>query len=411
MPQSSTTSDQRVLDALKLIAAGMSVRAACIETGANRSTVRHHMRRRNIPAPTATGPRPKRVESVTHDGPNVELSTSTEGDADAALRRRGIEPDEYRITNVSVSEFPNGSGALHVKATKKSAFLHAPSGVGWNPPVKPRKKHRSFSAGQVVFLADPHCPYENVPLSRAAERFIGLHSPNLIIALGDVGEHGVLSRHRTHPRFAAMLDETNDACARWLYGMRMANEDAEFILIPGNHDYRILYYAQDYADRLGYGGGRPGRLPDEDEDPLPNLHLRRQYRLDELDIKLIDEDWKLASYPVTSELTARHGYLTGANTAKGYLEKHGRSQVHGHVHRAAVDYRTKHDPLDIRVVMSAGCMARMEPDGLGYDPEPNQTPGVGLGHVWDDGQFVLTFCPFIDNHLLLPWGERISGEE
>lgn len=335
------------------------------------------------------------------------------------MREFGLEPDDYIITSARVTK--GGSAEvpqkwLRINARRKDAIIREPDPSTWTPPDLSHVE--DFSTGSICFLGDQHAPFHSREAHKSVLNYLKTESPSLVVLLGDAGDHSELSRHRTHPQFAATLNETSDAVAHIFWDYRTAAPEAEFVFLPGNHDARIHYYAQDYAEKLA--GVRPGRLPYEDENPAPLISYNRLYRLDECGIKLIepdpellkycdvpsDEDWKLAEYHVTPELTARHGYLTGNSSERKLLETHGRSQVHGHDHHGTVTYRTKHDPLDIRVALSTGTLAHVDKRGLGYQPSPDWTPGIGVGHVWEDDLFVVSFAPFIQNKLLLPDGMR-----
>jgi hypothetical protein len=412
----SKTADPVVEKALELIAAGdRSVRGACKETGANRSTVRHHLAARGIiPSATPTGAPPSESREFTTE-PDGSVTASAIGKTpEAVLRDHGMDPDDYVILSVRITDGgPNPEQSwVRVNCRKKNEFLVVPD-LG---SFKPRELadnfetgDNHFAQGNVVFLADPHCPFMDEACFTAALSYLKAEQPSLVVHLGDIGNHGHLSKHRTHPRFAEVSNHTLDHIGRYFFDCVTAAPDAEHIFLPGNHDARILYYMQDYAEKLA--GVRPARLPHETEDPDECITFRSLYRLDDLGVRLIDNDWKLASYPIVRELSARHGYLTGNNAERKLLETHGRSQVHGHLHRGELVYRTKHDPLDVRVAMSVPTLARVDQDGLGYQPDPDWTPGIGIAHVWDDERFVVSIAPFIENELLIPDGRRFSGKE
>jgi hypothetical protein len=415
--QLSKTSDHRVARALELIESGWSTRAAVDSTGANRSTVRHHVRRRGIKpgfGSSAVPAAPETHERKTEKDGSITVSAIGKTPRQV-LESHGLDPDEYielsvRITDGGTEDKP--VSWVRVNARKKTEFLRLPD-LGSFEPRKFKHAQESddnfFAHGNVAFLADPHCPFMDEPCFRATLAYLEQEQPGLVVHLGDAGNHGHLSKHRAHPRFAELSNETIDAVTRYFYDTVNAAPDAEHIFLPGNHDDRILYYMRDYAEKLS--GVRPGRLPDENEDPEEAITLKRLYRLDDLGIKIIDQDWKLASYPIVRELSARHGYLTGNSAERKLMETHGRSQVHGHLHRGEIVYRTKHDPLDIRVAMSVPTLAQVKNDGLGYRPDPDWTPGIGVAYIWDDERFVVNIAPFIDNELLLPDGRRFSGEE
>lgn len=346
---------------------------------------------------------------------NTVTSSPTKGRVpteEDVLREHDIDPDEVVVISGRASRWGNPDDPnyqLRVNYEYPDNLIQIPDPSTWEKPDL--GSIEEFSEGIVLFRSDPHMPFNNVALNRAVLRWIDVMGEQVgrIVFLGDLADNSMLSKHRTHPKFKTMLNTTNTAVARHIWETRTAAPRAQIDVIPGNHDARIPYYVMDKAPELE--GIRPGLLPDDTEEPNPSLGFRELWRLDDLGVNLVDEDWKLASLPITNALTARHGYMTGNNSEKKMLEKHGRSQVHGHLHRGSVEYRTKHDPLDIRVILDAGTEAQVDPSGLGYEPDPNWTPGIGIAHVWDDGMFKVDFVPFINNYLLFSDGMRISGEE
>lgn len=344
------------------------------------------------------------------DGSIAAGSSPTKGSVPSpatVLAEHGIDIDDVEVVSVRASRWGNPDDPnfqLRVNAIRKADLLQQVT-VSLPDEVFGVEE---FSHGSVAFIGDQHIPYMSAAWESAVLSYLRAEQPQLIVFLGDLGDYSIISRHRTHPRFAAAVNETNTGVVEHIARVRRACPDSQIVLLKGNHDARIEYALQDYKPEL-YGIA-PGALPGETEE-IPALNFRRLWQLDKLGVELVDEDWKLGEYRVAPELSARHGYLTGNNSERKLLETHGRSQVHGHDHRGSVIYRTKHDPLDIRVAMSCGTGAQVKPDGLGYQPDPDWTPGIGVGHVWDDGMFVLNFAPFINNQLLLPGGMRFESQE
>lgn len=398
--------------ALARVRSGESLRQVSAATGIPRSTLRHHAAKVGLAADPHGSTKTASKGGVHERTTGRDGTTFAEAEADTpdkVLTAHGMKPDEWVVTSTRITKGSGGQTWFRVGARPKVETALVVPALDTTELPSLRGDAVAFSHGSVVFLADPHLPYLNQPLWQATLRYLQDEEPSLVVFLGDAGDHNRISKHRGHRRFIATINETNDAVAKFFYAARFAAPDAEFIFIPGNHDARILNYMLDYA--ADFADVRPGRLPVEDKNPDELITLQKFYRLDDLGIKYIDEHWKLASYPVVSELTARHGHLTGQSAERKMLEKHGRSQVHGHLHRGEQIYRTKHDPLDIRMAMSVPCLCEVKVDGLGYEPEPDWTPGIGLAHVWDDETFVASIAPFIKNELLIPDGRRYSGED
>jgi transposase-like protein len=349
-------------------------------------------------------------EAIIASKPTNSAPEANAVTAEALLTKHGFDPADWVITSIRVSEWGNPEAPmfqLRINATRRNAMLIIPDLSDFEPweygQVEEYAPHR------VALIPDLHAPFHDEAALRAVCDLLVCEQPERVVFLGDVADNSFLSKHRTHRRFKSYLNETNDAVVKNFRRVREAVPDAQIDLLPGNHDDRVLYYAQDLAPE--FEGARPGKWDGEEPEPAPALGFERLWHLDKLGINLVDEDWKLAQLAITPELSARHGYLTGNNSERKLLEKHGRSQVHGHDHRGSLVYRTKHDPLDIRVAMSCGTLSEVKPDGLGYEPDPDWTPGMGWVQVWDDGMFQLSFFPFIKNKLLTPWGAAFEGQE
>lgn len=394
----------------------LSQAAACRGVGIKESTFRYHRKKAATGDGNARAVQTTPVTGHEPDDTGGSASSATAITEDELLEEHGIAPEDVIVQRGEVERWGKPDDFNHlmrVKYERKDSMFILPDPAGWEPPPKPEGWDRyDFADGvncSFIFLTDQHLPYINKPLERATLRYIYEERPALIVCGGDTGDYGVVSSHRNHPNYKAMVSHIHDSITAHLWRLRVAAPNAIIVLLIGNHDERLPNYVEDKAPAIL--DIRPGALPTDEELPLPSMHFRNIWRLDELGIQLVDETWKLGKFPIAKELTARHGHFTGPTSEKKALEKYGRSQLHGHTHTAQMLYRTKHDPLDIRVSVSSPVMASVEEDGLGYVPEPDWTPGITCGHVWEDGDFVLNIAPFINNNLLLPGGWRVSGEE
>lgn len=405
-----------VQQAKTLIEGGMSQRKAARAVGIAQSTLSEALKREGFEPPTAPqGPDPA---GVMREGTDVTITTPAreapveppdQRTGEELLRKHGYDPAEYVITSVRVSEWGNPESLMfqhRVNATRKDNMLVIPD-LGKDFVPWEYGQIEEYSERRVALIPDLHAPYHDEAALRAVCELLAAERPEQVIFLGDVADFSILSRHRTHHRFAADINTTNQAVTDNFRRVREAVPNAQIIFLPGNHDARLLYAVQDTVPELARVSA--ACLPGETKHERP-LGFEALWRLRELGIELVDEDWKLAYFAVTPELDARHGYLTGNNSERKLLEKHGRSQVHGHTHRGSLTYRTKHDPLDIRVSMDCGTLSEIKRDGIGYEPAPDWTPGIGWVHIWSDGLFQLSFLPFIKHKLLTPWGVVYAGD-
>jgi predicted phosphodiesterase len=407
----SDRDDSLVQRAKALIGGGMSQRKAAAQVGMPQSSLSEALKREGYEQPPVTANPDPASADINDEQASITSQPLTDARGitpDELLLKHALDPEEWVVTSVRVSEWGNTEEPmfqLRVNASRRASLPTAPD-LG---DIEPREYAPAgpFSSGSVAFLADPHCPFMDEECFSATLAYLRDEEPSLVVHLGDIGNHGHISKHRAHPRFMETTNATCAAAARYFYDCVNAAPDAEHVFLPGNHDQRILYYMQDHAEKL-FGIQAPA-LPNEEAPPQELLSFDTVYRLHDLGVKLIDDDWKLAQYSIVSELTARHGYLTGNNAERKLLETHGRSQVHGHLHRGEIVYRTKHDPLDVRVAMSVPTLAQVDSSGLGYQPDADWTPGIGVAQVWDDEKFVVSIAPFIDGELLCPDGRRFAA--
>jgi hypothetical protein len=327
------------------------------------------------------------------DGGREVVGTGVAGEL---LVKAGLDPAEWQVTEVKATGDPTAETAkLAIKAVPSDLLdLAATAYAPLPPPQTPDTATRSLA-----FCGDHHAPHQDPGLHAAFCSFLSDERPSFLGVLGDVGDYASVSRHRAGPGFRQGVKACNQGAYSILYDYRKASPDTQIVLLPGNHDARIEFYIQDRAPEFLEVG------PAFQED-VPSYDLRRLWRLDELGVELVDGTWETASYKVTPSLTMRHGYMVAKNNGEGMLNKHGRSAIQGHDHRLRATYKTKHDPLDVRLAISAGTMAIVDSDGLGYAPEPDWQQGCVMGHAWEDGDFALSPVPYVHGKLLTPDGRR-----
>jgi len=255
----------------------------------------------------------------------------------------------------------------------------------------------------VVLAGDQHCPHHDKKLHRLFCDFLADEKPDLLVLLGDIADYSTVSRHRETDGFRQSVIECNRAVFEVLSDYRASSPTTRVVMLPGNHDARVEHYVFDKAPELrGVGPAF--------EEQVSSYSLRRLWRLEELGVEMAgdgDSNWERAKFPVTKSLTARHGYVTSKSAGDTMLSKHSNSQVQGHSHRLQFTYRTKHDPIDVRVAVQAGTMASIE-DGLGYTSEPDWQQGFVYGHVWGDNDFALAPAVYVAGRLLLPDGRKFE---
>lgn len=316
------------------------------------------------------------------------------------LAKFGLDAEEWKIVRVRVNQWGSPpQPQLRVDVVPLDLLIAPTDPDDWKGLPKPKKSTKADQS--VVICGDHHCPHHDEKLHQLFCSFLADEKPDLLVLLGDLADYSTVSRHRETEGFRQSVVECNRAVFNVLRDYREASPDTRVVVLPGNHDARVEYYILDKAPGLRDIG--PAF-----EEQVSAYSLRRLWRLDELGVELIadyDSDWERAKLPITKALTARHGYMTSKNAGDTMLTKHSNSQVQGHSHRLQFTYRTKHDPLDVRVAIQAGTMAQIR-DGLGYASEPDWQQGFVYGHTWGHKDFALAPAVFVKGRLLLPDGRR-----
>jgi hypothetical protein len=313
------------------------------------------------------------------------------------LDAAGLDPADWQIKKIEAKAAEGSDADPVVRVTAVPIQALDLSAVPAAPLPKPSPPH--VADRSLAFCGDHHAPHQDPELHAAFCSFLSDERPPFLGVLGDVGDYASVSRHRAAEGFRQDVATCNQNAYDILHAYREASPDTQIVLMPGNHDARIEFYVQDVAEKLlGVG---PAYQEDE-----PMYDLRRLWRLDELGVELVPGTWETAKYKVTPSLTMRHGYMVAKSNGEGMLNKHGRSGVQGHDHKLKASFKTKHDPLDVRVAWSAGCMCIVDEAGLGYAPEPDWQQGCLVGHAWEDGDFALAPAPYVSDKLLLPDGRR-----
>lgn len=363
---------------------------------------------------TAKGSRP----DTPPGGPThtVDVEPGADLSPDKLLRRVGLDPAEWVVTNVKAREgtwgsadAPNEQLRLEVSVRPALSGLKLPELKGWKPLPKP-KPRKTTGPSTAVVCGDHHAPHHDKTLHRLFCEFLTDEQPDLIEINGDLLDFADISRHRQMPKtgpggeypFTNTVNECLQSGFNLLLDYRTACPDAQIRLKFGNHDMRLYYSLVDNLKGL-YDITAAG-------EQTPALSLRNLLRLDELHIELVEKDWEKAKTRIGKRLTALHGYSTSKNPGGKMLTELSGSTLQGHSHRMSLIYRTAHDPDDgteTRLAGECGCMCEIE-DGLGYANCPDWQQGAMLVKTWPNNDFTVAPIVYLPGRLLLPDGRRYS---
>lgn len=349
------------------------------------------------------------IEEVTLDAERLN-------DVHAELRSRGLDPAEWVIVRIVVNTWDSVSDGeplplkqLKITLRPRIDLLLAPAAPLVSlKPIRPAKPDKS-KPRLVVFVGDEQAPYHDLTLHALFCRWLAHNRPHEAVHLGDLMDLPTLSRHRPNPVWNASPQQCIQAGFDILHAYRVSSPDTHWQALPGNHDERIRDYQLQRAPEMF--GVRPADLDDKERAALHSLPSL--LHLDKLGVEWhgSDGDYEHAQVDLAPELVARHGFITGQNSAEKTVRKLGLSVVVGHTHRQVVTYVTEERRRESLTMLGveAGCMCRIE-GGLGYVVNPNWTNGFATAQIWPDGRFTVDLGVYRNGSLT--WrDQRYSLEE
>lgn len=199
-----------------------------------------------------------------------------------------------------------------------------------------RRSKPSRSDETAVIFPDAQIPFHDPIALSAAHMVVRELQPDRVVMLGDMVDFPAQSRFDTHPSHNGRLQEQLDITHRMLAQVRADAPDAIIDYIPGNHEYRLTReIIQKNAELLGIKRANAAR-------ELGVLTLDFLLRLDELEVNMAGQ------YPngqvwLNDHTVAVHGDTSSSSgsTSLKYLARNPNiSTIHGHSHRAEIQWRT-----------------------------------------------------------------------
>lgn len=335
------------------------------------------------------------------DTGSVTLDVDRLGEIAVMLRARGLNPDDWIVVRAVVNAWegfyktdrPGENDPAHetvplkqMKVTLRprleTLFVPARDVRPLPKPKLPSKRKPRL----LVFVGDEQAPYHDPVLQQLFRQWLSFNKPHEAVHLGDLMDLPTLSRHRPNPEWNASPQACIQAGYEILRGYREASPDTHWHALPGNHDERLRDYQLQRAP--GMFGIRPADLDDRE---LAAVHsLPTLLHLEALGIAWhgSNADYEHAQVDVSDDLVARHGFITGQNSAERTVRKLGLSVVVGHTHRQVVTYVTEERRRESLTMLGveAGCMCLIK-GGLGYVVNPAWQQGAYAATVWPDGTF------------------------
>lgn len=364
-------------------------------------------------------------------------SAEVGGSVEDLILENGLDPSDWIVVSNTLSKWSalgkadpeTGVNPVIVMRQVKVTLRIRPERVFPRPVpmeasralARRRSVTRDPSRPQLVICEFDHqAPYHDPALDAAATAMHADLQPDGQVFGGDLMDFPTISRHMDHPAAMAPVNECLETGHGILLRRREAAPDAWCKKIKGNHDWRPESELLLRAERM-YGIKAVG-------EEIPALSLRKLMHFEALGVDLIEHPlgWEHAEIelvPGPHGLVLRHGWLTGANTAKRSMEKRGRSLIVGHTHSREHYYAWDPAAAIERQGVVSGTMSRVRGeafdlraqkcDRIGGDMKhlfphfavlDNWTQGLVTVTSWPNGEFLIEHARWINGALY--WRDR-----
>jgi hypothetical protein len=333
-----------------------------------------------VPDSTLKSAKSRHESAGTWDGDDLNIEASHISDVESLLRERGLSLEEWLVRDVVVNEWgdpddPRKQLKVLLRRKASAALLLPAEPVPLKVPV-PLGAGKRQKAERLVFVyGDDQRPNHDTGFEQTKLAWVAENQPDLIVDLGDGMDFPTVSQHKPNPAHNYSVQECANSYASWLYTLRLAAPDARIVILADNHvtarlrDYQLTQAAALY-------GVTPAQITGLGDDLEPLLSIRRLLRLDELGIEYLappgDTHYAESQFEIVpGELVAFHGYRTGANVGRKFLDDYGVSVIYGHVHGQDLTVTdTKRRGVGERkrlYALGVGCGARVH-GGIGFAP-------------------------------------------
>jgi hypothetical protein len=354
----------------------------------------------------------------------LELDADNLDDLTSLLAERGLNIDEWVVVRVTVNKWEGFlknevNEAVKVPLRQLKVYLRRkvslddlvqpavplPSRASYAPEADQNDPKLFFIYGDDQYPnADP--VFKQLQLSLVLDI-----QPDEIIDLGDGTDMPTISTHKTDPSNNWTVQECANAYTQWLWELREASPTSRFRILADNHatqrlrDYQLARAADLY-------GVTPADIAGLEPDLEPLWSLRRLFRLDDLNIEYVEpgSDTHYAESQVElipGELVAIHGYRTGQNLGKKFLDDYGCSVIYGHQHGQDVyvtDYRRRGiGERKRRFALGVGCGAVIHGGG-GFAPGANWSNSALTVSVHSSGHWSFDYVNY--EHGTLTWRDH-----
>lgn len=257
------------------------------------------------------------------------------------------------------TDTPHESGILDIPVR--------PLGV----PVPPRVDVAEGQVTTALLYGDSHFPNQDDEVLAVIGKVAEEVQPNTLVHMGDLLDCYLLSRFDKNPTRRDSLQDEINMGRQHLAQMRLRCPNSRFVLLEGNHEDRLR---RTLWNLPGTANALSSLTSFQEALSWPKL-----LGLDELGIDFAPYNGQQAQRRWLPKWILKHGSVVrkySGYTARGEMEKYGRSGSSGHTHRLGVHFHQDHNGNHCWV--ETGCSCLLTPEYM-QDPD------------WQQGCVVLTF--------------------
>lgn len=227
---------------------------------------------------------------------------------------------------------------------------------------------------RAIVIPDMQVPYEDKRTMKAVEEFMATRKFDHYINLGDFMDFDCISHHNKSKlreiEGKRILDDYrrgNDILDRHQEIIRKKNPDAEFVLLEGNHEYRMERYLDENPQFVGM------------------LEVENGLKLKERGFKYVrcygeGKDYKLG------KARFHHGLYCNDHHAKKHVQRWGDNIFYGHVHDVQSFSLVKRGDHSTIVGQSLGCLCEYRQSYIKGNPT-NWQQAFAVFEFYPDGFF------------------------
>ena len=238
-------------------------------------------------------------------------------------------------------------------------------------------------------------PYHDVRTMTAVESFMKTRKFDYYINLGDFMDFDCISHHNKGKlrnvegkRLLEDYEVGNEILDRHQKILRKKNPDCKFVLLEGNHEYRVERYLDENPQFTGL------------------VEVENALRLKERGFKYV-RCYKEGTDYTLGKAHFHHGLYTPQHHAKKHVQNWGHSIFYGHVHDVQCYSLTRRGDQDTIVGQSLGCLCEYEQSYIKVNPT-NWQQAFAVFDFFPNGHFTYNVIRVIDHRFIYD-GEIYEG--